>query len=118
MQKATLAATLLIALALAPSGATAGGKLRFWNLTAYTIVELSLAKPGTDQWGPNQCDNDPDRAVDADERLDLKDVPPGRYDVKLADKSGRRCTVRNVEVKDGGKYAFSLSEDDLKDCGK
>ena len=116
--KAGYAAFVLTAIVLAPSGALAGGKLRFWNLTATTIVELSLAEAGSDKWGPNQCVNDPDRQVDADERLDLAGISSGRYDVKLADKSGRRCTVRNVEVKDGGKYAFSLSENDLKDCQK
>ena len=39
---------------------------------------------------------------------------PGRYDVKLADKIGRVCIVRNVEVKDGA--VFSIEERQLTDC--
>lgn len=91
-------------------------RLRFWNLTAVTITKLYLAPAGTDQWGPDQCQNDPDGAVDADERLTLKGIEPGRYDAKLTDKTGRSCIVRNVEVKGGRPYAFSIEESDLKEC--
>jgi hypothetical protein len=99
-------------------GAGAAERLRFWNLTAGTVTELSLAPAGTTDWGPNQCRNDPDGVVDHDERLTLKDVVPGIYDVRLADNYGRICVVRNVEVKAGKPYAFSISESDLTDCSK
>jgi hypothetical protein len=105
----------LLAMSLA---ATAAERLRFWNLTDFSIKELHLAPAGTTDWGPDQCRNDPDGAVDADERLTLKDVAPGRYDVKLADKKGRVCVIRNVEVLAGKPYAFSISEKDLTDCSE
>ncbi|GGF13440.1 hypothetical protein GCM10011611_18910 [Aliidongia dinghuensis] len=98
------------------TGAVAAGKLRFWNQTTSTIVELYLAPAGTEKWGPNQCENDKDKAVDGDERLQLTGVAAGRYDVKLVEKSGRRCLVRDVELKADGPYAFALAEEDLKDC--
>ncbi|MBV8336532.1 MAG: hypothetical protein JO358_14045 [Alphaproteobacteria bacterium] len=110
---AVCAALLAIAV-----GAGAAERLRFWNLTAGTVIELSLAPVGTTDWGPNQCRNDPDGAVDHDERLTLKDVVPGIYDVRLADKQGRVCVVHNVEVQAGKPYAFSISETDLTDCEK
>ena len=103
-------------LALGSSGSMAAGKLRFWNQTTSTIVDLRLAKAGTDAWGPNQCENDKDKSVDSDERLDLTGIEPGRYDVKLVEKSHRRCLVRGVEVKAGGPYAFAIAQEDLKDC--
>jgi hypothetical protein len=106
------------ALAMVAVPASAAERLRFWNLTNSVISELYLAPVGTTQWGPNQCKNDPDGAVDPDERLTLKGVAPGRYDVKLADKKGRVCTVRNVEVKSGKPYAFSIEEGDLTNCAK
>ena len=115
MQSLTL---LVIALLVTATTVAAAGKMRFWNLTSAAITELYLAPAGTTQWGPNQCLNDPDKSVDADERLDLTGITPGRYDVKLADKTGRRCMIKNVEVKSGGKYAFSISEDELTDCMK
>jgi hypothetical protein len=110
-----VAAVILSLLALAVA-ADAAERMRFWNTTSFTITELYLAPAGTTQWGPNQCKNDPDGAVDADERLTLKDVVAGRYDVKLADKKGRVCIVRNVEVKSGEPYAFAIVESDLTDC--
>lgn len=106
-------------LLMAAAGAVLGAeRLRFWNLTAATITKLYLAPAGTDKWGPDQCQNDPDGAVDADERLTLKGIAPGRYDVKLTDKTGRSCLLRNVEVKGGRPYAFSIEEKDLTDCGR
>ena len=115
MQRALI---LAIALAIAAAPAAAADKMRFWNLTAAEITELYLAPAGTTQWSPNQCLNDSDKSVEADERLDLKDIAPGRYDVKLADTTGRHCLVKDVAVKSGGKYAFSISEKELTDCTK
>lgn len=106
---------LLAAVCSAASGAE---RLRFWNLTSVTISKLYLAPAGTSNWGPDQCQNDPDGAVDPDERLTLKSIEPGRYDVKFTDKKGRTCIVRNVEVKGGRPYAFSIEEDDLKGCAR
>jgi len=44
-------------------------------------------------------------------------IEPGRYDAKLTDKKERTCIVRNIEIKGGRPYAFSIEEGDLKDCG-
>jgi hypothetical protein len=90
--------------------------IRFWNLTSNTITQLQMAPVGTDTWGPDQCKNDRDGTIDHDERLRITGITPGRYDVKFTDKAGRRCTVRNVEVKDGA--VFSIEEKQLADCGK
>jgi hypothetical protein len=98
------------------SCAFAAERLRFWNLTTATITALQLAPAGTGQWGPNQCENDPDKSVESDERLTITGVDPGRYDVKLADKTGRICVVRNIEVVSGRPYAFSISDKDLTQC--
>ena len=116
MRKMVVAVFLAATVGAAAVGAEQ--RLRFWNLTAATITKLYLAPAGTDKWGPDQCQNDPDGAVDADERLTLKGIEAGRYDVKLTDKTGRKCIVRDVEVKGGRPYAFSIEESDLKDCGR
>ena len=116
MRKMVVAVFLAATVGAAAVGAEQ--RLRFWNLTATTITKLYLAPAGTDKWGPDQCQNDPDGAVDADERLTLKGIQPGRYDVKLTDKAGRKCVVRDVEVKGGRPYAFSIEESDLKDCSR
>ena len=109
---------VLLSLLALSSAATAAERLRFWNLTGFTIKEFHLAPLGTTDWGPDQCKNDPDGAVDPDERLTLKNVVPGHYDVKLVDKQGRTCVVGNVEVQGGKPYAFSISDKDLTDCSR
>ena len=109
--------TVMVFLVLGSAG-FAAGRMRFWNSTIATITELYLAAPGTNAWGKNQCENDKDKSVDADERLTLTDVAPGTYDVKFADKMGRKCVLRNVEVKGDQPYAFSIEEGNFKKCEK
>src|SRR5256885_15693322 len=105
-----------IAFALVGSALAAQDRkgIRFWNLSLYTITSFLLSPAGKDSWGPDQCKNDRDGTVDHDERLRITGIEPGRYDVKLADKIGRVCIVRNVEVKDGA--VFSIEERQLTDC--
>lgn len=90
--------------------------IRFWNLTSMTIVKLHLSPTGQDSWGPNQCENDKDGSVEHDERLPITGIGPGRYDVKLAGKDNRFCTIRNVDITNG--TIFSISDRDLTDCAK
>ncbi len=109
-----LLVVLLLGSVVAP--AMAQERLAFWNLTSFTITNLVMAPFGSAEFGANQCANDRDGSVDHDERLRLVGVMPGRYDVRLTTKPGRVCTIRGVELKGGGKYAFSLSDSDLTDC--
>ena len=110
------AALVVLALSLSLASALAADRkpTRFWNLTANTIVTLQMSPAGQQAWGRDQCENDRDHEVDHDERLRITDVEPGRYDVRFRDKTGRVCTVKNVEVKDGG--IFSIEERELADC--
>jgi hypothetical protein len=105
-----------IALLGSIAGAADPKGMRFWNLTSSTVVDFRAAPPGTGDWGPNQCANDRDGAVDHDERLRITGLASGRYDVKLTYKDGRVCTVKNVEMKDAG--IFSIEDKDLTDCSK
>lgn len=110
---------IAIALALSVSSAQAQPQkrsgMRFWNLTLYTLTSLQFSPVGQNTWGKNQCDNDDDKTVDHDERLRITGLTAGRYDAKLADKIGRICVVRNVEVTDG---VFAIEEKQLTDCEK
>jgi hypothetical protein len=110
--------TLFVAIALQLGGSSAmaedGKGIRFWNLTLHTITKLQMSPAGANSWGPDQCRNDRDGTVEHDERLRITDIAPGRYDVRLEDKSGRGCVVRNIEVAPGG--IFSIEERQLTDC--
>jgi len=87
---------------------------RFWNLTGETIAKLELAPTGTTNFGPDQCKNDKDGAVDNDERLKVTDIATGTYDARLTDAHGHVCLATGLEIKDGG--IFSVEKDQLKDC--
>ncbi|HEY7663491.1 MAG TPA: hypothetical protein VH934_10260 [Xanthobacteraceae bacterium] len=97
-----------------PAAAQDPRGIRFWNLTLHTVTSLQMSPAGQDAWGPNQCANDRDGTVDHDERLRITGLEAGRYDVKLADRTGRTCIVRNVDVKAGA--IFAIEEKQLTDC--
>ena len=108
------AAACLVANMAIMSSADAASRTRFWNLTTGTIKEFRLSPEGSTSFGKNQCENDPDKSVDHDERLDVTGVASGRYDAKIVYSSGKACMARGVEVKEG--KVFSLDDHDLADC--
>lgn len=115
MFKLTMATALGLALT---SAALAAGQTKFWNLTANTVDGVWIAPAGTTTWGPNQALNDNDKTVDHDERLKIKGVATGTYDVKLTDVKGRSCIVSGVKITEGD--IFTIDEADLPKakCGK
>ncbi|MGN6571978.1 MAG: hypothetical protein ACTHLO_11240 [Pseudolabrys sp.] len=108
--------TAVAAALLVGSAAAKDKPTRFWNLTMHTVSNLQLSPAGKNEFGPNQCKNDKDGTVDHDERVEVTGVAGGRYDVKIADVTGRACVVRNVEVKPGA--VFVIDEKQLAGCGK
>ena len=107
--------TLILVLASHLCCSTAhAGSLKFLNRTGVTIVNLQFAPPGSGAWGPNQCKNDDEGEVDHNERLTLTGIQAGRYDIKLGDKKGRVCTIKNVEVQEGNPVI--IREQDLTSC--
>jgi hypothetical protein len=89
---------------------------RFWNLTSSTVTSLELAPAGTSAFGPNQCANDPDGAVDHDERVKVTGVATGAYDARLKLADGRTCMSKSVRIEAG--KPFSLEDKDLVSCTK
>src|SRR5260370_40826400 len=71
---------------------------RFWNLISSTVKSLELAPSGTAAFGPNQCANDPDGAVDHDERLKVTGVTTGRHDARLELAAGRKFTGKTLRI--------------------
>jgi hypothetical protein len=87
---------------------------RFWNLTSSTVKSLELAPAGTSAFGPNQCANDPDGAVDHDERVKVTGVVAGAYDARLTLADGRVCMAKGVRIEMG--KPFSIEDKDLVRC--
>ncbi len=102
--------------ALAPAGPAMAKDTRFWNLTTSTVTSLELSPVATNAFGPNQCLNDPDKAVDHDERVKVTGVVTGVYVARLKFADGRSCLARNVQIEVG--KAFAIEDRDLTDCVK
>ena len=82
--------------------------------TATTFTGVFLAPAGTEQWGTNQALNDKDHEVDPSERLSIKDINRGIFDVKLIDRKGRVCISHSVDLRKD--TTFETQDRDLKDC--
>ena len=80
------------------------------------MKSLELAPAGTPAFGPNQTTNDPDGAVDHDERLKVTGVKTGAYDARLKLADGRACMAKGVQVEDG--KVFSIEDKELVGCSK
>jgi hypothetical protein len=109
---------LILALSLGswsqPSMA-AGQKYFAYNNTVRTDFKgVYLAPAGTQDWGPNQALNDKDKSLEAAERLPLKGVSPGRYDVRLVTADGRTCVLRNVDLTRDN--SFEVRDAQLAEC--
>ena len=102
----------MIAVLASACGALAEKPTRFWNLTSKTVTELRLAPAGTTAFGDNQALNDKDKEVDHDERLPVKGVESGVYDVKLGYADGKICLAKNVKVEKG--QVFEVEDKDLE----
>jgi hypothetical protein len=108
--------TVSFVLVLIGSAAWAEDGPRFLNRTGQTVVKMQLAAVGSKAWGPDQCKNDDEGEVDHNERMTLAGVKSGRYDIKIAEKNGRTCVAKNVDLKEGAQ--FVVRETDLTDCTK
>jgi hypothetical protein len=107
-------AILLGVTALSLAQPAAAKDTRFWNLTSSTVKSLELAPTGTSAFGPNQTANDPDGAVDHDERLKLPGVKSGAYDARLKLADGRICLIKGVQIEAG--KVFAIEEKGLVGC--
>ncbi len=106
---------LLVAVCAVSLPAAAADRFFMYNLTtAATFTGVFLAPAGTEQWGSNQALNDKDHEIDPSERLSIKDIGRGLFDVKLIDRKGRVCIVHNVDLRKD--TTFETQDRDLKDC--
>jgi formylmethanofuran dehydrogenase subunit A len=86
-----------------------------WNLTATTTFSgIYLAPAGSTAWGPNQALNDKDHTLEPSERLILKGVGHGRFDVRLVDQAGHACIKHDVDLSTAA--SFDIRDADLDAC--
>ncbi|HQT75983.1 MAG: hypothetical protein B7Z80_19400 [Rhodospirillales bacterium 20-64-7] len=97
------------------SGAFGAERYVAFNDTTSTVFTgVYLAPQGTGNWGPNQALNDKDKVWDYSERLTLRGVSHGLYDLKIVDRSGRACVKHGVDLRKD--TTFDIRDADLQDC--
>jgi hypothetical protein len=95
--------------------ATAADRFFAYNLTtSTTFTGVYLAPEGTNQWGTNQALNDKDKAIDPSERLPIKDITRGTFDLKLVDRQGRVCITHGIDLRHD--TTFEIRDADLRNC--
>jgi hypothetical protein len=106
----------LVLLAAWPLGSVrAADRFVAYNSTTGTdLTGLALAPAGTQDWGPNQVLNEPDKVLEHSERLLLKGIKRGRYDARLTDAKGRTCLKRGIDL--SHDLSFEIRDGDLADC--
>ena len=104
-----------LAVVCASPRAGAADRYFLYNLTtAATFTGVYLAPAGTGHWGANQALNDKDKSVDPSERLPIKGIEHGRFDVKLVDRKGRTCFVRDIDLRN--ETTFEIRDKSLSGC--
>jgi hypothetical protein len=88
----------------------------FNETTATVFTGVYLAPEGTDVWGPNEALNDKDKVWDTGERLPIKGVSRGRFDLKIVDRAGRVCIKHGLDLT--RDLTFDVRDSDLVGCGK
>ena len=95
------------------SGAVAADRFFGFNETTSTVFTgVYLAPAGTTAWGPNEALNDKDKVWDAGERLAIKGVSRGAFDLKLVDRSERVCVKHGIDLT--RDTTFELRHEDLE----
>ena len=98
-------------------GAFAADRFFGFNETTATVFTgVYLAPEGTAAWGPNEALNDKDKVWDTGERLPIKGVSRGRFDLKMVDRAGRVCIKHGLDLT--RDLTFDVRDGDLADCGK
>ncbi|MEA2740280.1 MAG: hypothetical protein QOH05_3587 [Acetobacteraceae bacterium] len=107
---------MTILLSLPASSVLAADRfLGFNETTATAFTGVYLAPAGTTAWGANQALNDKDKVWDFGERLTIKNLSRGTFELKVVDRSGRICIKHGIDLtKD---TTFDIRDEDLRDCG-
>ena len=94
-----LAAALGAATAAHAADAPRAERFFVYNLTtASDLNGIYLAPAGTTDWGTNQALNDKDGQVEPTERLPVKGIAHGLFDVRAVTTKGHECVKKSVDL--------------------
>lgn len=95
--------------------AYAEDKFFVYNLTTSKIFTgVYIAPAGSTNWSSNQALNDKDKSLDPSERLLIKGISHGKFDLKLVDKKDIICIQLNIDL--SKEKTFDIRDTDLTHC--
>lgn len=95
--------------------ASAEDKFYVYNLTTSKIfIGVYISPAGSTKWGANQALNDKDKSLDPSERLLIKGIFHGKFDLKLVDKKNITCVELNIDL--SKEKTFEIRDANLIDC--
>lgn len=101
---------------LCATGAGAAASPLLWNVSSQVLIGVYLAPPGSTEWGPNLAASAPGGGVATNQKLPLQGAAPGHFDLRLVEKQGRSCVIKDVTLRATGPYAVSIGDPELKAC--
>ena len=94
-----IAAAFLAASAAHAADAPRPERFFVYNLTSASDLNgIYLAPAGTTDWGANQALNDKDGQVEPTERLAIKGIGHGLFDVRAVTTKGHECVKKSVDL--------------------
>jgi hypothetical protein len=106
MKRTLFAGSLLLAVASAPTVASAQNGVetfRVINHSSYRIDHMYVSPTSNTYWGNDQLGDDvlpPNYLADVS-------IVPGWYDVKVVDRDGDSCIVKQVDFREGGTWTVT-----------
>lgn len=106
-------ASALAALACAAGNVSAAdAQIVLRNNSSWEIHELYVNVSRSDEWGPDQLDDD---VIESGGEFTLHGIPCDKYDVRVVDEDGDACVIEKVPLC-GASDEWTITDADLLGC--
>ncbi len=95
MSKAIAATSLLALLTVVSDVAADNIKVKLVNKSNFEIHEMYLSATKQKDWGQDQLGEE---VIAKDGSFELRNIPVGKYDLKLVDEDSDECIVSGIKV--------------------
>lgn len=94
------------------SAAASDAQIVLRNNSSWEIHELYVNVSRSDEWGPDQLDDD---VIESGGQFTLHGIPCDKYDVRVVDEDGDACVIEKVPLC-GASDEWTITDDDLLGC--
>lgn len=91
-----------------------GVSITFKNSSQWEIHHLFLSPTKSQEWGADQLGEKDDDVIKPGKSFELKQIPVGKYDVKIVDEDKDECIVAGVKI--AANETVDLTDKDMVGC--